>query len=58
MSDLDQEKVSHILDTLKDMEYGSIVITVHDGIITQVDATEKVRYTLPKKQSTTTKKTS
>jgi hypothetical protein len=46
---IDGSKVEHIIETLKKLEFGSIVITVHDGNITQVETTEKVRFALEKK---------
>ncbi|MDC3414025.1 YezD family protein [Aquibacillus sp. 3ASR75-11] len=50
MGNLDDTKVKHILSTLKGLEYGSVVITVHNGEITQIDATEKKRFTLQKNE--------
>ncbi|MCM2534050.1 YezD family protein [Neobacillus pocheonensis] len=44
MALVDQAKVNFILQTLKNMEYGSVIITVHDGTITQIDKTEKTRF--------------
>lgn len=44
MATVDQAKANYILSTLKGMEYGSVVITVHDGNITQIDKTEKTRF--------------
>jgi hypothetical protein len=44
MAHVDQAKANFILSTLKEMEYGSVVITVHDGSITQIDKTEKTRF--------------
>jgi hypothetical protein len=44
MAIVDQAKANYILSTLKGMEYGSLVITVHDGNITQIDKTEKTRF--------------
>lgn len=44
MAVVDQAKVNFILSTLKNMEYGSVIITVHDGTITQIDKTEKTRF--------------
>lgn len=37
-------KLKHITSSLENLEYGSIIITVHDGEITQVDTTEKKRF--------------
>ncbi|MEH7235614.1 YezD family protein [Bacillus sp. JJ1562] len=52
MAKLDESKVKHILSTLENLEFGSIVITVHNGEITQIDATEKKRFSLQKPIST------
>jgi hypothetical protein len=49
MAVVDQEKINYILSILKSMEYGSVLITVHDGQITQVDSTEKNRFVPAKK---------
>lgn len=46
---IDEEKIRYILSTLNRLEYGSVVITVHDGDITQVDITQKKRFPLQKK---------
>ncbi|THE12472.1 DUF2292 domain-containing protein [Bacillus timonensis] len=57
MAKLDESKVNHILSTLENLEFGSVVITVHNGEITQIDATEKKRFSLQKSiQNQTTKK--
>ncbi|MEK5444337.1 MULTISPECIES: DUF2292 domain-containing protein [unclassified Fredinandcohnia] len=55
MAQLDESKVKHILSTLEKLDFGSIVITVHNGEITQIDATEKKRFSLQKSTSTQTK---
>lgn len=44
MAYVDQSKANYILSLLKGLEYGSVVITVHDGGITQIDKTEKTRF--------------
>ncbi|HEX6594119.1 MAG TPA: YezD family protein [Bacillota bacterium] len=44
MVKLDEEKINHLSASLRELEYGSIVITVHDGEITQIDTTEKRRF--------------
>nr|WP_082191253.1 YezD family protein [Peribacillus loiseleuriae] len=41
---VDQVKANFILSTLKNIEYGSAIITIHDGNITQIDKTEKTRF--------------
>jgi hypothetical protein len=44
MAAIDQERTKVILDALKNIEYGSVTITIHDGSITQIDKTEKTRF--------------
>ncbi|UFT98932.1 YezD family protein [Radiobacillus kanasensis] len=51
MAKKDEAKLNHILATLRDLEYGSVVITVHDGEITQIDTTEKKRFSLQKNKA-------
>lgn len=53
MTKLDAEQLSFLHDSLQDLEYGQILITVHDGFITQIDTTEKKRFF---KQTNATKK--
>lgn len=44
MANIDQEKIDYIVGMLQDIKYGSLVITVHEGHIIQVDSTEKKRF--------------
>ncbi|HLQ44813.1 MAG TPA: YezD family protein [Planctomycetaceae bacterium] len=37
--------VSNILDALRGLRFGSIVVTVQDGVVVQIDRTEKRRLT-------------
>ncbi|MDQ0268830.1 YezD family protein [Cytobacillus purgationiresistens] len=46
---IDQEKIITIVSTLKQLEYGCVTVTVHEGEITQIDITEKKRFALKKK---------
>lgn len=48
-------KLKHITSTLEQLEYGTIIITVHNGEITQIDTTEKKRFSLPCKNQKKTK---
>lgn len=50
MSKHEQKKVDHILEALEGLDYGSVIITVHEGVITQIDTTEKTRFSLKKRQ--------
>lgn len=54
MTTIEQEKVDYIVGLLQDIKYGSLVITVHEGHIIQVDSTEKKRFA-PKSKLTNTK---
>lgn len=42
---LDDEKIKYLTASLRNIDFGSIVITVHNGQITQIDTTEKKRFT-------------
>lgn len=46
MRKLDNIKLDYIISELKKLDYGSLVITVHEGDITQIDITEKKRFAL------------
>ena len=48
MQKIDDLKLDYIISELKKLNYGSLVITVHDGDITQIDITEKKRFSLAK----------
>jgi len=48
MATIDQERLDYIIAMLKSIEYGSLVITIHEGKIIQVDTTEKNRFTSKK----------
>ncbi|AZV60790.1 MULTISPECIES: YezD family protein [Peribacillus] len=48
MEKKEELKIRHIISSLEDLQYGSVLITVHDGEITQVDTTEKKRFPLVK----------
>ncbi|AIE60208.1 YezD family protein [Bacillus methanolicus] len=56
MKQLDEEKIKYILSKLDKLEYGCIVITVHDSDITQIDITEKKRFPLVKNRKLEAKK--
>lgn len=49
----DEQKWQYIFSLLEKLDYGSILITVHAGEITQVDVTEKRRFPLQKLPKTT-----
>lgn len=45
MSKLSKEQVNHLEKSLRNVDFGSVLITVHNGKITQIDTTEKKRFT-------------
>ncbi|QKS70003.1 YezD family protein [Paenalkalicoccus suaedae] len=42
-------KESYVQSVLKQIEFGTVTVTVHNGEITQVDVTEKKRFPNQKK---------
>ncbi|MDQ0246703.1 hypothetical protein J2S09_004307 [Bacillus fengqiuensis] len=44
MKTYSQEAINQVLSSLRDIKYGSVLITLHDGKITQVDSTEKIHF--------------
>ena len=51
MGKLSKEQVAHLEKSLRSLEYGSILITVHNGKVTKIDTTEKKRFTAQVKQA-------
>lgn len=50
MSKHEKTKVDTIVEALEGLKYGSVIVTIHEGVITQIDKTEKVRFPLQKHQ--------
>ncbi|MBA9025109.1 YezD family protein [Peribacillus huizhouensis] len=50
MGSIDEIKLKYIISSLKNLEYGSLNITVHEGEITQIDVTDKKRFPILKNQ--------
>jgi hypothetical protein len=48
---IDNKKIEDIVLAIRNLEYGSLVITVHEGEITQVETTEKKRYAVQGKKT-------
>lgn len=44
MKEISQTQLNCIVETLKKLEFGQIVVTVHNGKITQIESTEKIRF--------------
>ena len=40
----DEQVVRKVLESLQDLKYGSIQITVHAGKVTQIDKIERTRF--------------
>ncbi|MBB3108401.1 hypothetical protein FHS18_000429 [Paenibacillus phyllosphaerae] len=41
---LDQEWLDRIASQVNGLEYGSVLITIHDGRVVQIDRTERKRF--------------
>lgn len=39
-----EENIATVRDALKNLRYGHIALTVHDGRVVQIDVTEKKRF--------------
>ncbi|WP_200868689.1 YezD family protein [Bacillus cihuensis] len=50
MGSIDEIKLKYIVSSLKNLEFGSLNITVHEGEITQIDVTDKKRFPILKNQ--------
>lgn len=55
MADQNELTIDYIKEELKNIDYGSVTITVHDGRITQVETNEKKRYPFIEKNVANTK---
>lgn len=49
MGKLNDSQLDYLQTSLQDIDYGSVVITIHDGKVTQIDKTEKKRFPNQKK---------
>ena len=47
--------IDYIKEELSSIDYGSIMITIHDGKITQIDTNEKKRYPFTEKKASKSK---
>lgn len=41
---LNEEQVSNLIEQINGLQYGSVLVTIHDGKIVQIDRTERKRY--------------
>lgn len=53
---ISDEQIFRIRKLLEGLEYGTIVITVHDSNIVQIDRTEKLRFALKQSRICSPKK--
>lgn len=44
VASVDDKKITDIISELKKLKFGSLIITVHDDEVTQIETTEKKRY--------------
>jgi len=44
VSRLNDEQFEYVLESLHDIAFGTIQITIHEGRVTQIDTTEKKRF--------------
>ncbi|MPS68915.1 YezD family protein [Novosphingobium aerophilum] len=39
-----EESIASVRDALKNLRYGNVSLTIHDGRVVQIDVTEKKRF--------------
>jgi hypothetical protein len=44
-----EEADEAVLDAIRRVQYGEVVITIHDGVVVQIDRTERKRLAHPKR---------
>lgn len=49
---MDQVWQQRIVEQIEGLQYGQIIVTVHDGQIVQIDRTERTRYQLTSTKDT------
>ncbi|WP_420812672.1 YezD family protein [Lederbergia lenta] len=49
MASYDEKIIEYIKSELNSINFGSVIITIHDGKITQIDKNEKKRFPHPVK---------
>lgn len=50
--EIDEVWQERILNQVAGLQYGQVIITVHDGRIVQIDRTERTRYDAPAQRNT------
>ena len=48
MENVDKTLVSEVLSAIKGIDYGQVLITIHDSRIVQIERTEKIRIRRPR----------
>lgn len=49
--EVDEQWQDRIVEQVSGLQYGQVIITVHDGRIVQIDRTERTRYDAPSNKS-------
>ena len=48
LSETERQVISQLLEALRSLRYGSVVLTVHDGQVVEIEKTERIRTNRPK----------
>jgi hypothetical protein len=48
LSDSERQVIGQLLEALRSLRYGSVVLTVHDGRVVEIEKTERIRTNRPK----------
>ena len=48
LSDAERQVIGQLLEALRSLRYGSVVLTVHDGQVVEIEKTERIRTNRPK----------
>jgi hypothetical protein len=48
LSDGERQVIGQLLEALRSLRYGSVVFTVHDGQVVEIEKTERIRTNRPK----------
>ncbi len=43
LSENERELLRHLIDALRNLRYGSVLLTVHEGQLVEIQKTEKIR---------------
>lgn len=48
LSDAERELLRQLINALRSLQYGSVILTVHDGQLVEIQKTEKIRMRNPR----------